>query len=157
MTSERLVLAVSLLGLVGTGCRREQRRPSDPETLSPGPSPYANNAWAASEGQRLYAQMNCSGCHFHGGGGMGPPLMDGAWIYGSDEQSVFDSIAQGRLNGMPPFRARLTDAQIWQLVEYVRALSGLGRMDVPATRDDHMSVREPLSRTRPQPQVKDPR
>ena len=45
--------------------------------------PYDGNAYAVSEGKRLYNQFNCSGCHFQGGGGIGPPLMDADWIYGS--------------------------------------------------------------------------
>ena len=59
--------------------------------LQPGPptrhvavrGPYEGNAYAVSEGKRLYNQFNCSGCHFQGGGGIGPPLMDAEWIYGS--------------------------------------------------------------------------
>ena len=43
---------------------------------------YDNNAPALAEGQQLYTQMNCVGCHSHGGGGMGPPLMDDEWRYG---------------------------------------------------------------------------
>src|ERR687884_2070719 len=31
---------------------------------------YEKNAYAVSEGKRLYEQMNCVGCHFHGGGGI---------------------------------------------------------------------------------------
>src|SRR5207245_319214 len=37
---------------------------------------YGGNAYAVSEGKRLFAAYNCSGCHANGGGGMGPPLMD---------------------------------------------------------------------------------
>src|SRR6476469_10731762 len=42
--------------------------------------PYGENAYALNEGTRLFAVFNCVGCHSHGGGGMGPPLMDSAWI-----------------------------------------------------------------------------
>ena len=34
-------------------------------------------------GRRLYDAFNCVGCHAHGGGGIGPPLMDDKWIYGT--------------------------------------------------------------------------
>src|SRR5215217_3392240 len=40
---------------------------------------YNDNAYAISEGQRLFNWYNCSGCHANGGGGMGPPLMDDEW------------------------------------------------------------------------------
>src|SRR5437764_621653 len=39
-------------------------------------NPYEGNSDAANQGQRLFEQYNCAGCHFHGGGGIGPPLMD---------------------------------------------------------------------------------
>src|SRR5947209_8131916 len=34
---------------------------------------YADNAYAVAEGQKLYNQYNCVGCHANGGGGIGPP------------------------------------------------------------------------------------
>jgi cytochrome c oxidase cbb3-type subunit III len=137
-----------LLLLLLLGCEREARRFEDdaPTTRTASASPYDDNAWAIGEGARLYRQMNCAGCHFHGGGGMGPALMDGLWIYGVDGAAIYTSIMNGRPNGMPSFRARLTDAQAWQLVAYVRSLS----MQVPRSsapgRDDHMSVTEPPAR-----------
>src|SRR5207237_1157293 len=62
-------------------------------------NPYEGNAYAIAEGQRLYEQYNCSGCHFHGGGGIGPALMDNEWIYGSSPANIYTSLAEGRPNG----------------------------------------------------------
>ena len=45
---------------------------------------YEESAYAVAEGQKLYEAYNCVGCHAHGGGGIGPPLMDRNWIYGSE-------------------------------------------------------------------------
>ena len=87
--------------------------------------PYDENAYGTTEGQLLFEQMNCSGCHANGGGGMGPPLMDDEWIYGSRPDQIFATIAEGRPNGMPTWKYRLNNQQIWQLVAYVRSLSGL--------------------------------
>ena len=56
-------------------------------------NPYEGNAWAASQGQQLYAQYNCGGCHFHGGGGIGPALMDDEWIYGSSPANIYESVS----------------------------------------------------------------
>jgi cytochrome c oxidase cbb3-type subunit 3 len=103
-------------------------------------NPYENNAYALSEGKRLFGWMNCSGCHSHGGGGMGPPLMDDKWIYGSDPANIYATIVQGRPNGMPSFRGKLTEQQVWELVAYVRSLSSLTRRDAMSSRDDHMMV-----------------
>lgn len=150
--------SVAVLVLVGSvACDRESRefRLSPPatsaplvrvSTLQPGPAiiqdstigPYDDNAYAMSQGKTLFSQMNCVGCHSHGGGGMGPALMDNTWIYGSDPGQVFASIVEGRPNGMPSFRGKLSNDQVWQLVAYVRSLSGLGRRDVRGGRDDHM-------------------
>ncbi len=85
--------------------------------------PYYDNAEAVMTGKRLYNQMNCVGCHFNGGGGIGPALMDDAWIYGGRLDQIYDSIYQGRPNGMPAWGGKLTDEQIWQISAYVRSMS----------------------------------
>jgi cytochrome c oxidase cbb3-type subunit III len=103
--------------------------------------PYGGNAYGVSEGKRLYNQFNCSGCHFQGGGGIGPPLMDPQWVYGSAPQNVFATIVEGRPNGMPAFGGKLGHDQVWQLVAYVRSMSGLLAKDVASGRNDDMQVR----------------
>ncbi|HJQ09978.1 MAG TPA: c-type cytochrome [Gemmatimonadaceae bacterium] len=156
---------IALLLVVGslvTACKREQRRfretpPSATasnaivmSTLQPGPAvveagirnPYEDNAYAVAEGKRLFDQMNCSGCHSHGGGGIGPPLTDNDWIYGSDPQNIFSTIVEGRPNGMPAFRGKIPNYQVWMLVAYVRALGGMQGKAVRTTRDDHMMYKE---------------
>ena len=151
--------AILLAGLTLAGCEREKRPfhglpvsskpPVRESQLQPGPptahvvteNPAEKNAYSVSEGKTLYNQFNCSGCHFQGGGGIGPPLMDDEWIYGSEPQNVFETIVEGRPNGMPSFRGRLNDNQVWQLVAYVRSMSGLLRKDVSSGRNDDMQVR----------------
>src|SRR6476620_2650029 len=85
---------------------------------------YEKNAFAMSEGKRLFSQMNCVGCHANGGGAIGPALMDDKWIYGSQPEQVFSTIMEGRPNGMPAFHGKLPDYEVWQLAAYVRSLSG---------------------------------
>ncbi|MEI9902158.1 MAG: c-type cytochrome [Hyphomicrobium sp.] len=77
-------------------------------------------------GRQLFVAYNCVGCHFNGGGGMGPALMDKLWIYGSSMENIGSTIREGRPNGMPSFRALVGGDQVWQLAAYVRSLSGLG-------------------------------
>jgi cytochrome c oxidase cbb3-type subunit 3 len=105
------------------------------------PGPYEGNAYAVSQGKTLYNQYNCSGCHFQGGGGIGPPLMDADWIYGSRPENIYETISEGRPNGMPSFGRKIVPDQIWQLAAYVRSMSGLLRKDVAPGRDDAMQVR----------------
>ena len=104
-------------------------------------NPYEGNAYAISQGQQLFAQYNCAGCHFHGGGGIGPALMDDEWIYGSSSANIYQSIVEGRPNGMPSFGGRIPENQVWQLVSYVRALGGLQPQPAVSPRADEMQSR----------------
>src|SRR2546423_12441408 len=156
------VILVATVLCTSVGCKREERRFREPPPaatasnavlvsgLQPGPAvieagmrnPSEDNAYAVSEGKTLFDQMNCSGCHSHGGGGIGPPLTDDEWIYGSDPQNIFSTITEGRPNGMPAFRAKIPNYQVWELVAYVRALGGMQGKAVRTTRDDHMMFKE---------------
>lgn len=73
-------------------------------------------------GRQLYLAMNCVGCHSHGGGGMGPALIDDTWIYGGEIENIAATIREGRPNGMPSYRGFLPEEQIWQIAAYVRAM-----------------------------------
>jgi cytochrome c oxidase cbb3-type subunit 3 len=77
-----------------------------------------------AEGERLYGWMNCAGCHGpQGGGGIGPPLADHDWIYGGESEHIYQSIMQGRPNGMPAFGGKVTEASAWRIAAFVRTLS----------------------------------
>jgi cytochrome c oxidase cbb3-type subunit 3 len=101
---------------------------------------YEENAYQVSEGKRLYSWFNCTGCHGHGGGDIGPALMDDKWIYGGEIDEIYATIAQGRPNGMPSFAAKLPSEQIWQLAAYVRTMSGHGPKAVRPGRDDDLQI-----------------
>lgn len=151
-------LAVLIL-LLSAGCKREERvfdpgsggaQVADGTSLnevhaggtSPNPdiSKYESSAYAVSEGKRLYSAYNCVGCHAQGGGAIGPALMDSVWIYGSQPQQIYSDIVQGRPNGMPSFSGKLPDYQVWELVAYVRSMSGQLPSDVAPSRSDTMPV-----------------
>lgn len=155
-------LSALAMGVLLTACERERRNfhglppsaalskpkvreielvPGRAIPADSGPGPYEENAYAVSQGKTLYNQYNCSGCHFQGGGGIGPPLMDADWIYGSRPENIFETIYEGRPNGMPSFGGKIVTDQIWQIVAYVRSLSGLLRKDVAPGRSDAMQVR----------------
>lgn len=165
-----MVTALLAVGALLAGCRREDRQfSSSPPAasahfprvsdLQPGPTyiqdstkgPYDDDAYAISEGKTLFAQMNCVGCHANGGGGMGPPLMDAQWIYGSDPAQIFATIVQGRPNGMPSFRGKLSNDQVWKIEAYVRTMSGMGRRDLKPGRNDDMYYRSSEQNTNTQP------
>ena len=106
-------------------------------------SPYQENAWGLSEGKRLFTLYNCSGCHANGGGGIGPALTDDEWRYGFEPYDIFSTIVEGRTNGMPSYRGKIPDQQVWQLVAYVQSMSGGAPIDAAPGRSDHMSARPP--------------
>jgi len=159
-----IIFCCFLLGL--SACKREQRQFATPPptfksydvTLSeihpglagipqPAQNPSDQRAYDVNEGKRLFAQYNCSGCHFNGGGGIGPPLMDEKWIYGDNPENIYSTIVEGRPNGMPSFRQKIPDAQVRELVAYVRSMSGQLRKDVAPTRNDTMNARRSEERT----------
>ena len=79
--------------------------------------------------------------------------MDARWIYGSDPSQIFSTIVQGRPNGMPSFRNKLNDDQVWKITAYVRSLSGQVQKDVAPSRSDDMSGPPPETSTERKPPV----
>jgi cytochrome c oxidase cbb3-type subunit 3 len=84
---------------------------------------YQGNPYYIAEGKRLFGWYNCNGCHFNGGGGIGPPLITDAWRYGGRIDQIFDSIYEGRPNGMPRWGGKLSDVEIWEIAAFVNSLS----------------------------------
>ncbi len=152
--ARRLAIVLLCAGAL-SACEREHRdiTTSPPEgapqvqttALNPGPPRplpkdprgglYEKSAYHVGEGSRLFRWYNCSGCHANGGGGMGPPLIDPVWIYGSEIEQIYGTILEGRPNGMPSFRGKLTDDQIWELAAYVRSLGGFNPKSSSSRRD----------------------
>ena len=165
------ILLVAFCALAVAACEREERqfRPKPPEAaltntihmspIQPGMprlavqtrNDYESNAHAVAQGQQLFRAYNCNGCHSNGGGGMGPPLMDGKWVYGSDPAKIVATILEGRPNGMPSFRSKIPEQQVWELAAYVRSMSGLLAKDVAPGRPDHMAVKNPENETERMP------
>jgi cytochrome c oxidase cbb3-type subunit 3 len=156
----KLPLLSVCVALLLFGCAREQRqfepppaaqvetqaitqselRPGAATTAIAGKPAVEDQAYPVSEGKRLYTAYNCSGCHFNGGGGIGPALMDEKWIYGSEPVNVYATIIEGRPNGMPSFRHKISDYQVWELTAYVRSLSGQLSKGVSPGRNDDMNT-----------------
>jgi cytochrome c oxidase cbb3-type subunit 3 len=113
-------------------------QPGQPLPARIGGGRYENNAYAISEGKRLFQWYNCSGCHSQGGGGMGPALIDNIWIYGGSPRNIHDTIVEGRPNGMPSFGGHVPDDQIWKIVAYVRSLSEQVPKSAASGRSDHL-------------------
>jgi len=111
-----------------------------------------SSAYEVAQGKVFYRWFNCVGCHAQGGGAIGPALMDDKWIYGSKPGEIFTTIMEGRPNGMPAFRGRIPEAQAWQIVAYVRSMSGLGSKEAAPSRAEGLEGAPPeanRSATRP--------
>jgi cytochrome c oxidase cbb3-type subunit 3 len=74
--------------------------------------------------------------------------MDDEWRYGGRMEQIASTIVEGRPNGMPSFRGKLTEQQIWELAAYVRSLSGQVRKDAVGARADEVSNTPPLTQTK---------
>jgi len=158
---------LALVALAGAGgCERESREYDTSPVQAPAPTPplstlrpgagdaaqasaigrhYENNAYHVSQGAKWYRWFNCNGCHGNGGGAIGPALMDEQWRYGGTIDHIHASIMEGRPNGMPSWRGKLTDQQAWQISAFVRTLSGNVRKDAVPSRLDGMRSTPPLT------------
>ncbi len=80
----------------------------------------------ATRGKELF-QTNCAVCHGADGTGnkmLGAPnLTDDAWLYGSGESSIIETITQGRNGVMPAWGEFLGEDKVHILAAYVWSLS----------------------------------
>jgi cytochrome c oxidase cbb3-type subunit 3 len=88
----------------------------------PTTNPYKGDAEAIAEGGQLWA-TTCAVCHKPDGSGLvGPSLIDPYWKYGSDDASRYETVANGRPAGMPPWAAQLGSDKIWKILAYTETL-----------------------------------
>ncbi len=89
---------------------------------------------AREMGQRLFLN-SCAQCHGSDAGGSKgfPNLTDGDWLYGGSPENIKTTLINGR-NGVMPAYGHLESAQIVDLANYVRSLSGLPADDSKVAR-----------------------
>jgi cytochrome c(L) len=90
---------------------------------STGSNPFKGNDEAIKEGRTFYMKYGCSGCHgVGGGGGMGPPVTDDTWKFGSSDDVLF-KLVKGQIPEatMPKTGASIPDEEVWKMLAYVRA------------------------------------
>lgn len=85
-----------------------------------------HNKDAAELGKNLY-NKTCIGCHGPTGNGLqalgAPKLSDKVWLYGSDMDSLYETIANGRRGQMPAHKDLLNSYRIRAVAAYVMSLS----------------------------------
>lgn len=85
----------------------------------------AGDAGAMSTARNLFG-ANCSTCHgsdARGARGF-PNLTDRDWLWGGADETVYESIAQGRHGLMPPLGAVLGESGVNEVASYVMSLGG---------------------------------
>lgn len=131
-------LSVAVLWMLSaTGIARlaqEPRRNPEAQKLK---NPEAANAESVEAGKKLY-QRFCASCHGPQGkgdgslalaGGTPSDLTDETWDFGSTDGEIFVAIRDGVSADMLAYKDKLSDKQIWQVVNYLR---GIG----PKAKDD---------------------
>ncbi len=113
-----LALGLMLGGHLGFVRAQDQAKP---EKLNP----FTGNPEAIKEGRNLYFLYGCNGCHGGtGGGGMGRPLSDDEWTFGSDDETLFKLI-RGQIpeQTMPAvFGKVMTEEETWKVLAFIRSL-----------------------------------
>jgi cytochrome c oxidase cbb3-type subunit 3 len=125
--------------------------PADPEAAK-----YEGNVQAIAVGKQLFDAYNCSGCHFHGAGGIGPSLIDASWIYGDRIEQIYASIHQGRPNGMPTWGGKLSTTEIWELAAYIRSAANDAKsVPIPTTPTEAVPAGSAKTVDAPSPAITD--
>jgi len=89
-------------------------------------NPFGKNPTAIQAGAKLFSR-NCAKCHGDAGEGIpsdAPPLHNVSYIHGYQDAEVFHTIRYGVENTDMKAHPKLTDEQTWQLVAFVKSLSG---------------------------------
>jgi mono/diheme cytochrome c family protein len=104
-------------------------------------SPYQDFAKMAEEGHKQFMKAGCNGCHGGtGGGGMCPPLTQGVWFFGSDDDTLFrlvtlgtdalqkagyKRLAQGSVSGPMPAMGDVINSSddIWKIIAWIRSVN----------------------------------
>jgi len=86
-----------------------------------------NGAVETETGKNLFLD-NCAACHADDATGdrfVGAPnLTDAIWLYGSDPETLTETITKARFGVMPAWTGRLSESQIRQAAVYIHSLGG---------------------------------
>jgi cbb3-type cytochrome c oxidase subunit III len=122
--SAATILVCSLLVLV-VAAQTERRK--EAQKLK---NPVAVDAASITEGKQLFTRY-CAACHGPGAkgdgsmalsGGTPSDLTDEKWDHGSTDGEIFVVIRDGTSSDMEAYKDKLSEKQIWQIVNFVRSL-----------------------------------
>ena len=85
------------------------------------------DASKVAAGETVYLD-NCAACHGENGGGDqmqgAPNVADAIWLYGGDYDTLMETVTYSRYGAMPPWKDRLSEAEIRAVSAYVHQLGG---------------------------------
>jgi len=131
-----LVFALALVCLSASVLARQAPAKGDPEAAKI-KNPVAAASESISAGQKQY-QALCAGCHGKDakggitvsviedrGGNQPPDLTDDKWDHGSSDGEIFTVVKKGIAPEyfMAPWDGRISDEEIWNMVNYIKSLS----------------------------------
>jgi mono/diheme cytochrome c family protein len=125
----RVVIVCALAALAGQAATTPKKG-GNPEAARI-KNPVAASSESVAAGRRVYARL-CVRCHGAEGAGDGtgttgavPPsdLTDATWEYGSSDGEIFAVVHDGVSADMEGYAARMSDADIWNVVNYIRTLA----------------------------------
>ena len=134
---ESCVRLAAVLGLVGASAVTAaviQTHPPEPHRHAEGQAlqnPAAATSDSVATGRQRYVFM-CRECHGNRGlgdgdmahaGGDVPDFTDAAWLHGSSDGEIFLVIRDGVTADMQPYGNRISDEDIWHLVNYLKTLA----------------------------------
>ena len=121
----RIWLSIALVALLQSPAG--PRKGGSPEAARM-KNPVAASAESTAAGKRIYTRM-CGRCHGPDGKGDGaaasttvPDITDARWDYGSSDGEIFAVIHDGVSADMDGYAARLSDTDIWNVVNFLRSL-----------------------------------
>ncbi len=93
-------------------------------------NPVPDTPESVAAGRRTFTRL-CVRCHGPlgkgdgggaGAGGQPSDLTDATWEFGSSDGEIFDVIHEGTSADMEGYAERISDAEIWHLVNFIRSI-----------------------------------
>lgn len=121
------VIAAMWVGVCAAAQDREHSRNADAKAIV---NPVTSDAQSIEAGKKLY-QRHCAGCHGPQGKGDGSLALSGGtpsdftddkWDYGSSDGEIFVVIRDGVSSDMLAYKDKLTEKEIWHVVNFIRSL-----------------------------------
>jgi mono/diheme cytochrome c family protein len=130
-TGVGMVLAVALVaggGAADGQTRTTAKRGGSPEAAKI-TNPVEPSPASIAAGRRVYQRL-CIRCHgaegkgdgSESGGAQPADLTDAQWDFGATDGDIFTAIHDGTSADMDGYAARLSDTDIWNVVNYLRSI-----------------------------------